>query len=191
MYSRTIRNYSRTMRDYSRTMRDYSRTMHNPGLTAMAILLTTIITGCTVNETVGPPGPPGNANVFTLGFRFEMIDALINGTVASVQYTVPDFTPSVVDEGAVLLFFRDQGTWTAMPYTFGVESAEVPAVDYTVAFGFGYEVEFLEIFYEVSTEAVELASLPDREIKAVVIDGFPLGKNSIDLTDWNTVKATF
>ena len=78
-----------------------------------------------------------------------------------------------------------------MPYTFGVESAEVPAVDYTVAFGFGYEVEFLEIFYEVSTEAVELASLPDREIKAVVIDGFPLGKNSIDLTDWNTVKATF
>jgi len=169
----------------------YSTTKKNLGLAVLAILFGTISTGCTVNEAVGPPGPPGNANVFTLGLRFEMIDAIINGTVASVQYTVPDLTVSVVDERALLLFFRDQGTWTAMPYTFGVESVDLPAVDYTVAFGFGYEVGFLEIFYEVSTEAVEIASLPDRDIKAVVIDGFLLGKNNIDLTDWEVVKAVY
>ena len=56
-----------------------------------------------------------------------------------------------------LLFFRDQGTWTAMPYTFGVESPDLPAVDYTISMGFGYELGFLEVFYEASTDAVDRA----------------------------------
>ena len=120
-----------------------------------------------------------------------MLDASINGAVASVQYEVPDLIASVVDEGAVLLFFRDQGTWTAMPYTFGVESLDVPAVDYTISMGFGYEVGFLEVFYEASSTVVDLTLLPDREMKAVVIDGFLIGKKEIDLTDWETVKSVY
>lgn len=151
-------------------------------------------TGCTINESVGPRGPvgpPGNANVFSLNFDFLVDDATFNGTVAAVQYDVPDLTVSVVDDGAVLMFFRDQGTWTAMPYTFGVESAEVPAVDYTVSFGFGYEVEFLEVFYETSIDVIDVLPLPDREIKLVVIDGYFYGKQDVDLTDWDTVKALY
>jgi hypothetical protein len=150
--------------------------------------------GCIIEESVGPEGPmgpPGNANVFSLGFDFILDDAVINGTVASVQYEVPDLTASVVDDGAVLMFFRDQGTWTAMPYTFGVESQDLPAVDYTISLGFGYEVGFLEVFYEASTEAVNLGQLPDREMKLVVIDGWYYGKRSIDLSDWEAVKAAF
>ena len=163
----------------------------------LPLVLALAWTGCTVNEAVGPEGPrgpqgpPGNANVFTLNFDFFMDDAAINGTVASVQYDVPDLTESVVDEGAVLLFFRDQGTWTAMPYTFGVESPDLPAVDYTVSFGFGYEVGFLEVFYESSIDPIDVLNLPDREMKAVVIDGFPYGKRSIDLADWEAVKAYY
>ncbi len=158
-------------------------------LVIMCLLFTA--SGCVFEEGVGPEGPPGNANVFSLNFEFNMLDADINGTVASVQYNVPDITPSVVDEGAVLLFFRDQGTWTAMPYTFGVESPDLPAVDYTVSMGYGYDDHFLEVFYETSTEAVNFLSLPDRTIKAVVIDGFPFGKKSVDLTNWNVVKELF
>lgn len=150
--------------------------------------------GCIIEESVGPEGPmgpPGNANVFSLGFDFFLDDAVINGAVASVQYDVPDLTASVVDDGAVLMFFRDQGTWTAMPYTFGVESQDLPAVDYTISLGFGYEVGFLEVFYEASTDAVNLRQLPDREMKLVVIDGWYYGKRSIDLTDWEAVKAAY
>jgi len=153
-----------------------------------------INSGCIVDDNEGPPGPqgpPGNANVFSMNFDFLLADAVFNGTVASVQYDVPALTVSVVDDGAVLLFFRDQDTWTAMPYTFGVESPDLPAVDYTVSFGFGYEVGFLEVFYESSIDAIDIASLPDREIKAVVIDGFPFGKKNIDLTDWSVVKKAF
>lgn len=147
--------------------------------------------GCVIEESVGPEGPPGNANVFSLNFEFNMADADINGTVASVQYNVPDINSLVVDEGAVLLFFRDQGTWTAMPYTFGVESPDLPAVDYTVSFGYGYDDQFLEIFYETSTDAVDFSSLPDRTIKAVVIDGFSYGKKGIDFANWNAVKEFY
>lgn len=60
-----------------------------------------------------------------------------------------------------------------------------------MSFGFGYDVGFLEVFYEVSSETVEIASLPDRDIKAVIIDGFPLGKTQLDLTDWEVVKEAF
>ena len=157
----------------------------------VSLVLVGMLVGCTVEDGVGPQGrtgPAGNANVFSLGIDFELVDASINGTVASVPYDVPDLTSSVVDEGAVLLFFRDQGTWTAMPYTYGVESLDLPAVDYTVSLGFGYDVAFLEVFYEVSTDTIDWSSLPDREIKVVVIDGFPFGKNGIDLTSWVEVR---
>lgn len=160
-------------------------------VTSWMFLLVFVASGCVIEEGVGPEGPPGNANVFSLNFEFNMADADVNGTVASVQYTVPDITPLVVDEGAVLLFFRDQGTWTALPYTFGVESPTLPAVDYTVSMGYGFDDQFLEVFYETSTESVNFNTLPDRTIKAVIIDGFAFGKKSIDLTDWNVVKEVF
>ncbi len=140
---------------------------------------------------VGPPGPPGNANVFSLNFFFSMDDAAINGSVASVQYDVPDLTPLVVDEGGILMFFRDQGTWTAMPWTVGVESADLPAVDYTLSLGFGYDVGFLEVFYEASTPAVDLLNEPDREVKLVVIDGSVFGKKMVDVSSWEAVKEAY
>ena len=163
----------------------------------LAVLLLLAVAGCEIDATTGPEGPPGppgapgNANVFTLNFTFSMVDAIINDNVASVQFDAPDVSPSVVDEGAVLMFFREQGTWTAMPYVFAYESPDLAAVDYTVNLGFGYEVDFLEVFYEASTDAIDLTDQPDRQIKAVVIDGFPFGKTDVDLTDYEAVKAYF
>ena len=156
-----------------------TRTILTTALIALAM------TGCVIEESVGPrgpQGPPGNANVFTLNFDFLLNDAAFNSGVASVQYDVPDITENVVDEGAVLLFFRDQGTWTAMPYTFFTPGGRA------VSFGFGYEVGFLEVFYE--TVNADLATLPDREMKAVIIDGFAF-KSGLDVTDWKAVSAFY
>jgi hypothetical protein len=104
---------------------------------------------------------------------------------------VPAITPSVVDGGAVLAFFREQGTWTAMPYTFAEESPDLAAVDFTVTLGFAFDDAFLELFYEASTVEVDLTQQPDRVVKVVVIDGFVLGKTGIDLTDYEEVKRYF
>ena len=149
----------------------------------------THIAGC--DGPVGPPGPPGNANVFSHTIVFSIHDAVINGSVASAQFDVPDITGSVVDEGAVLVFFREQNTWTAMPYTFGVESPDLPAVDYTITLGFAFEWEYLELFYEASTDAVDLSLQPDRTVKIVIIDGLGFGKTGIDLTNYEAVKAFY
>ncbi len=161
---------------------------------AFAVTLTLSLAACNIDTgtgPVGPQGPPGNANVFSLNFVFSMDDAAVNGSVASVQYDVPDLTPLVVDEGGVLMFFRDQGTWTAMPWTIGVESQDLPAVDYTLSLGFGYDVGFLEVFYEASTLAVDLLQEPDREVKLVVIDGAAFGKQGVDLTNWDAVRTAY
>jgi len=155
----------------------------------LPVLFFTFVVGC--DGPVGPPGPPGNANVFSHTVIFSMDDAVFNGTVASSQYEIPDITGTVVDEGAVLVFFREQDTWTAMPYTFGVESPDLPAVDYTITMGFAYEWEFLELFYESSTDAVDLSLQPDRTVKIVIIDGLGFGKTGIDLTDYEAVKSFY
>jgi len=146
----------------------------------------------------GPPGPPGNANVFSFNFEFALDQAVFNGAVASRQYDAPEISPSVVDGGAVLVYFRDQGTWTALPFTVGVESRDLAAVDYTFSIGYGYDDDFLEVFLEASTDDDVVwddivSLLPERyEMKAVIIDGFALGKNSdLDLRDYEAVKAYY
>lgn len=139
----------------------------------------------------GPSGPGREASVHTVTFDFVMADASINGPVASVQYDVPSITPSVVENGAVLAYFWEQGTWTAMPYTFAEESPDLPAVDFTITLGYGYDTQFLEVFYESSTEAIDLDDQPAREIRAVIIDGYSAGKAGVDVTDYNAVAQYY
>ena len=157
--------------------------------------ITLLASGCETN-VAGPPGPPGRdgvIDVFAVNFTFSMRDATINGNVASVQFDVPDITRNVVENGAVMLYFREQGTWTAMPYTYGVESPDLAAVDYTVSLGFGYDEQLIEVFYEASTDAVDLGLQPDRPVRAVIIDGFFANKKGapVDLTDYNAVAAYY
>ena len=128
--------------------------------------------------------------VRSLEFVFSMNDAVINGDVASVQFGVPSITPPVVDNGAVLVYFREQGTWTAMPFTFAEENPEIPAVDFTITMGYGYDDGLLEVFYEASTVEAPLDLQPDRIIKVVVIDdlSFP-GLANLDMSNYDSVKA--
>jgi hypothetical protein len=163
-------------------------------LTAILIIPLLVLgtSGCIVETDVEVEDlPAGTGSVYTFDLIFSMDDASFNGPVASVPFDVPEIDAWTVAEGAVLVFFRDQGTWTALPYTFGVESPDLPAVDYTIAMGYGYEVGVLEAFYEASTEAVALENLPDRQLRVVIIEAFPYGKRAVDLTDWEAVKAHF
>ncbi|MEX0599647.1 MAG: hypothetical protein WD021_01815 [Rhodothermales bacterium] len=139
----------------------------------------------------GPSGPQGNAGIYSETFVFSMLDAQVNGSVASVQFEVPSITPRVVDFGAVLVFFREQGTWTAMPYTFAEESPDLPAVDYTISLGYGFDDHLLEVFYEASTTEVDLFAQPDREMRMIVLDDLAVGKTGIDLTDYHAVRAYY
>ncbi len=130
--------------------------------------------------------------VRSINLDFSMDDATFNGNVASVSYDVPEIDARVAAGGAILAFFREQGTWTAMPYTFAVDNPDIQAVDYTVTLGYAFEDRYLELFYEASTEQAPLENQPDRVVKLVIIDADVVSsKNAIDLTDWNQVKAYY
>lgn len=180
----TIERYALSTAHLCFTLDFEATTMRVLHTTAAAVALLFSVSAC---DGDGPSGPGREASVETLTFNFFMSDASFNGPVASVQYDVPPITPSVVDNGAVLAFFREQGTWTAMPYTFAEESPDLAAVDYTITLGYGYDDQFLEVFYEASTSEIDLSSQPNREIRIVVIDGYAPAKSGVDLKDYDAV----
>lgn len=157
-------------------------------LLAIALVaLGSLTTGCIVDADNDE-----GTGIRTAEFVFSIDDATINGDVASAQYAVQRITPAVVDHGAVLAYFREQGTWTAMPYTFAEESPDLPAVDYTITLGYGYDDGIVEVFYEASTPAAPLEAQPDRIIKVVILAdlGFVRAAN-VDLNDFEAVRAHF
>ena len=169
--------------------------MRKNRLVPVLVVLIAALVPMACEGPAGPPGPPGNANVISFSFTLNPETLRYNGPVASVGYDVPEITPSVVEGGAVLLYFYEQGTWTALPYTFAYESADLPAVDFTVTLGYAFEVGFLEVFYEASTDEIDLRQLAlvqtPRQLKVVIIDGFVAAKAPVDLRDYEAVKAFF
>jgi hypothetical protein len=160
--------------------------------TAMALMIVSasfFFSAC--QSYVEAPIVDAAPRVSSVNLNFRMRDATVTRPYASVQYEVPAITQSVVNNGAVLAYFREQDTWTALPYTFAYESADFDAVDFTVMFGFAFERRFFELFYEASTTAVNPAAQPDRLVKLVIIDGFPAGKEDIDWTDYEVVARRF
>ena len=154
-------------------------------------LLAVIASGCIIDAD--DDELHGNALIFTDTVVFDPDDGVFDqsGTVLSSQFDFPEITPPIVEYGAVLVYFREAGTWTAMPYTFGVESPELPAVDYTISLGYAYDNRLLELFYESSTPEVALENQPTRTFKVVIIDSLPVGKAAPDLRDYEQVKAYY
>ena len=137
----------------------------------------------------------GDAGIVSVNdFTFNPATGTLNDNVVSQQFTVPAIDLNVVEHGAVLAYFREQGTWTAMPFTYGVESAdpELPAVDYTVTIGYAFEHRLLEVFYEVSAvEAIDPLDLPATDIKVVVLQNLAASKNGPDLRNYEEVARYY
>lgn len=163
-----------------------------------ALLFTAALAWSGCVEVAGPEGPPGNANIRTVTIAFAPSDATRNGTVVSRGYNLRELVPSVVDRGAVFVYFRDQRTWTALPYTLGIENPDVVAVDYTFTIGYAYDDALLEIFIEASsaTDLVwdEIVALLPAEylMKVVIIDGFSAAQDAgIDPADYEAIEAFY
>lgn len=133
-----------------------------------------------------------DVDVYTTEFAFRVSSAQLNstGTVLSEQYDVPMLNRRVVDVGAVLCYFRENDTWTAMPYTYAVDRTDATAVDYAVSLGFAFEDRFLEVFYEASATGV-VGNQPDRRIKLVLIGPDLANKQNVDYSDYEAVKRAY
>lgn len=137
----------------------------------------------------GPQGPPGGALTVSFEVPFNVDNAALNGQVLSQQYDAPEITQDVVDNGIVTAYYREQGTWTAMPYTYRVQDG---SLDYTVTFAYAFERGFTEVFYEFSNDDA-LPDLVNREVKFVILYGTPAATaelaKSINWSDYEDVAA--
>lgn len=174
--------------------------------TSLVAVVFAVFAAACGNNVVGPPGPPGRdgaLNVRAVHADLDFRDDRVAFTdyVANISFSIPEITRSVVDEGMVLVYLRDlEGTWTALPYSFGVEAPDQPVVDYTVSLGFAYEHRRLDVFLEASSaddvvwDDIFADPLVNRtaSIKVVIVDGYFLaGKSGVDFSDYEAVKAHF
>lgn len=156
------------------------------------LLVAVLATGCDDDDPVGPEPPRDNVISFEVDFDPASGDAILDQTVATIDYDAPEITPAVVEGGFVTAYMFEQDTWTALPFTYGVESPDVPAVDYTVTLGYAYNAGLLQVFYETSLADEELlASLPSRRIRVVVFRDAALRSSSVDLSDYEAVREHF
>lgn len=121
----------------------------------------------------GPVGPPGSASVVSFDAFFEVATAVEgeNGLVLSSDYDAPEITSDVLTNGLVMAYFlADNNTYTAMPYTYGENRQGVE--EYTLTFGYAFDVDFLQLFYEGSRPAA-LDFAVDRDVRVVVLEGDP------------------
>lgn len=143
----------------------------------------------------GPPGPPGPPGAFVQTFEvtFDASAATVDesGVVLFQNYDFPEITNSVDANGFVQAYYRAaNGTWTAMPYTFGEESQNVDAVDYTLTFGYAWDVGLVQLFYEGSAPfALDFAV--DRTVKVVIADGNSASVRGLDWSNYSAVKNHF
>lgn len=146
--------------------------------------------------------PVPRTEAFSFGLTLYFEDMQQSAFVASQAFEPVDIPPSVVRDGAVMAYFWDQGTWTALPFTLGLEKADEPVVDFTVTFGYAFRTEMLELFFEASSsDSVvwdDIAEIfgseyyPDGiDIKVVVIDSYVAASQDVDLTDYQAVKQHF
>ena len=170
--------------------------------TVLALLLALTSAGC---ETVdsAPYEDDVETDVYSFALTLHYSDLVHNGFVASRAWDRVDIPLSTVRNGAVVAYYYDEGTWTALPTTLGLEKPDEPLVDYTVTFGYAFEEDFFELYLEASTDdpliwnadpeddIVQIAEIfgGATDIKVVVIDSYvPMRRSVVDLSDYEAVR---
>ena len=119
-----------------------------------------------------------------------------DGKFRIVEFDVPAITDGVVNAGMVMAYFYepDSGTWTAMPYTYGVDNSTAQATDFIVTLGFAFKRRTFQVFYESSINAADVPAerRPNRRIKLVVVGpDLAASKQGLDWSDYAAVRAAF
>jgi len=150
---------------------------------AFALLLAVFVSACDTNSRSA-----ADIDLYVTEVNFDVARATVNGTVLSQQYSVPAIDANY---GVVLAYFYEQGTWTAMPYTYAVDDPQQKAVSYTISLGHAYSNRTFEVFYESSAADVNLRQQPNRRIKVVVLGPDLAAKQGVDYSDYEAVKRAF
>ncbi len=172
-------------------------------------LITTVVASVfaliLLQACTGPEGPPGRdgldgvdgAPAVSIPFIFDLDVDERSGAVASSVFDFPEITPNITDNGAVIVYFFDQGTWTALPFTIGLEAPDEPVVDFTVTLGYAFDDGLLEVFLEASTDDDVVWDEIDAifgggvDMRAVIIQGVAASQATVNFGDYEAVVEYF
>lgn len=180
----------------------FSRMSSGLGLGALLLVLP-IMAGC---DTTSPDPVYADTGVQVSTFTPSANQFTVNSAadIATYERQTSQLSNSVVDGGVVLLYARGdlifigggaEGTWTALPYTQGIEavgSDGVPYVDYTITYSYSYGVN--RLYLDVISSAAGLvedyipANIPFRLV--TIPPGAPLIQG-IDLSNYDEVEAAY
>lgn len=139
--------------------------------------------------------------VRTFDVRSSELDINADASIASYQRDVPELTPDVVDDGAVLLYVDNSlflgsgasGTWTLLPFTQGVDFDDDLVVDYTLTYQYSFDLG--DLYIDIIASATEFDfSAFFGEFRLVMIPGDLFVGNvrtEVDFRDYEAVREAF
>lgn len=173
------------------------------GLLLAALLVALpFVSGCDTT-TPSPVFADGGVRSETFSPRFGQFTVNQPGDVASYDRSSNLLTAAVVDDGAVLLYARGdlifvgggaEGTWTALPYTQGIEAEgpDFPFVDFTVTYTYSFDVN--RIYIDVISSAIGLVEdyIPDNvPFRLVTIAPGTPRVDGVDYANFAEVAAAY
>ncbi len=155
----------------------------------LLISLSTIVivfNNCRKEGPQGPQGPAGEVNVKS--YTFQATNWQYSSSQWLQSFSIPELTPESIDSAAVLVYFKEQTSWNALPFT------EVASTNYFM--GFKYVVNAVTInwtyngvfsgddptTYYGTTLTYKVVIIPDQARKA---------NPDIDWTNYEEVKTRF
>ncbi len=135
-----------------------------------------------------------DVDIYATEFDAALQSAPADGKFRIVEFDVPAITDGVLRAGMVMAYFYDDvsRTWTAMPYTYGIDNSTLQATDFTVTLGFAFKRRTFQVFYESSIAAADVPAerRANRRIKLVVVGpDLAASKQGLDWTNYAAVAA--
>jgi hypothetical protein len=171
-------------------------------LGAALLVLVPFYSGC--DTSPGPVFADTGVRSTTFTVHGNQWSLYSNETVATHHRQTNQITQDVVSGGVVLLYaggeliFSGPGvedTWTALPYTQGIENVGldgVPYVDYTVTYTYSFGANNLYIDIVSSGEWTVDDHVPSRsEFRLVTIPPGAANMVAVDYSDYEAVKRAF
>ncbi|MDX1439006.1 MAG: hypothetical protein R3284_03795 [Rubricoccaceae bacterium] len=139
--------------------------------------------------------------VRNFSFSGSNIDVNQDGSIGSYHREVDELTSDIVDDGAVLLYADGElildggaGTWTALPFTQGVDIDDDLIVDWTLTFTYSYDIQDLYVDIIASATGFTFDDFPRTDFKLVLIPGnlyVGSGKAGIDYSNYEAVRQAY
>lgn len=147
-----------------------------------------LLTGCAKDGDPGAQGPAGNANVKSFDFSPVPGDWLTFGTAGNndhykyVEFTIPEITQSIIDDGMVLVYLSDAGT-ALLPITLIASPTSWLTLTPFASVGSA------EVDLQLNNLQTPNTASLNWDFKVVVVSGFNrITHPEINWKDYNSVK---